>query len=162
MLTRALLPTLFLSHGAGPAFFMKVEKGSPFADASYDSPAHHAMIDVGKNRAAYGLPENPSALVVISAHWEDDGFHVYSPESLRLMYDYHGFPEHTYKLKYEAPTSPLLARRIVEMINADKEIKEKAVLDEKRRGFDHGVFLPLMLLFPEAKYPIVQISLSSR
>jgi aromatic ring-opening dioxygenase catalytic subunit (LigB family) len=155
------LPTLFLSHGGGPGFFMKVPRSSPFFEISSESAAFKAMKDVALNRTAYGLPEKPSAIVIVSAHWEErDGYHVYSPEHPTLYYDYYGFPDDTYKLKYPAPGSPALAERVVKLIN-DANLPEKAMIDSEREGFDHGVFLPLMVLYPEATIPIVQVSLHS-
>jgi aromatic ring-opening dioxygenase catalytic subunit (LigB family) len=160
MVSKAILPTLFISHGGGPGFFMKVDRTSPFYEISQDSEACAALREVGKNRSKFGLPENPSSIVVISAHWEeDDAFHVYSVERPELIYDYYGFPRETYALKYQAPGNVELAARVVALVNQEPGIK--AVLDPARAGFDHGVFLPLMMLYPEANIPIVQVSLKS-
>ena len=162
-----MLPTLFISHGGGPGFFLKSEPGSPFKDFDQTSPFCKALTEVGKNKASYGLPEKPDAIVIISAHWEESDIHVYAKPNPTLFYDYYGFPPHTYELNYPAPGDEKLAQRIVQMINdspvdeAKFQKKLKAELDYGRPGFDHGVFIPLLLLYPNADVPIVQVSLKS-
>jgi aromatic ring-opening dioxygenase catalytic subunit (LigB family) len=97
------------------------------------------------------------AVVVISAHWEEDEFTVASNGNPPLIYDYYGFPEHTYKLQYPAPGSPGLAQRI-------RELLERAGIPSRsdpERGFDHGVFVPFKLIYPSADVPIVQLSLKA-
>lgn len=156
------IPSLYISHGGGPAFFMKAERGSMFSDFDSTSPACKAFTNVGRNPTQYRLPKQPKLIVMISAHWEEsDGpFHVYRNPLQQLYYDYSGFPDHTYKLKYPTPSASVeVTKRIVDMINVFPGIS--AVEDTKRPGFDHGVFLPLMLLYPEAQVPVVQISLHS-
>ncbi len=97
----------------------------------------------------------PKALIVISAHWEEAEFTVNSGSSPNLLYDYYGFPESTYKLEYKAPGYPNLASRIHDLL-AERQIKCRL---EQGRGFDHGVFVPLKLVYPDADIPIVQVSL---
>jgi len=103
----------------------------------------------------------PKAIVVISAHWESpkaDTVLVTSQESHpSLFYDYSGFPESTYELKYPSPGSPTLAKKLVGLIEGAK-IGLKAV-EDKKRNLDHGVFIPLLLIYPEADIPVVQLSL---
>jgi aromatic ring-opening dioxygenase catalytic subunit (LigB family) len=160
MITRTLLPTLFLSHGGGPGFFIKAPPNSFMSDFSQDSKACAAFKNLSKDKPGYGLPEHPRAIVIISAHWEErDAFHVYSVAQPTLFYDYYGFPEHTYKLQYPAPGSPELASRIVDLIGKEKGLR--AVIDDDREGFDHGVFIPLIMVYPTADIPVVQISLKS-
>jgi len=77
-----------------------------------------------------------------------------------LYYDYYGFPPHTYELKYPAPGNDELAQRIVSMINSTPGCS-KATFDSRREGWDHGVFMPLMILYPDANIPIVQVSLKA-
>ena len=72
-----------------------------------------------------------------------------------LLFDYYGFPEHTYRLKYPAPGSPALAARVRELL-ADADI---AADEDPARGYDHGVFVPFLLAFPDADIPVVQLSL---
>ncbi len=97
----------------------------------------------------------PSAIVVVSAHWEAPNVTVTSGERPGLLYDYYGFPDEAYEIQYPAPGSPELARRIV------SSLKEAGVAarEDEDRGFDHGLFVPLALMYPEADIPCVQVSL---
>ncbi len=101
------------------------------------------------------LPVKPEALLVVSAHWEEDDVTIMSGHNPPLLYDYYGFPAHTYKLEYGAVGSPALAQRTAQLLN-DAGIKTKF---DSVRGYDHGVFVPLKLVFPDADIPIVQLSL---
>lgn len=102
------------------------------------------------------FPEPPRALVVISAHWIEREFTVYTHEKPGMYYDYGGFPEHTYKLQFPAPGSPDLAGQVMGLIrSAGMPVKEEA-----KRGYDHGVFVPLLVSFPDpSSLPIVVVSL---
>ena len=94
---------------------------------------------------------------MVSAHWLQPDFTVTSGQHPELIYDYSGFPEHTYELKYPAPGAPELSERIVQLLG-------RAALSsgqDARRGFDHGMFIPMMLMFPEADIPVVQLSLAN-
>lgn len=137
-------PSLFIPHGAGPCFFMDW------------SPAHtwHAM-GAYLQSIAGTLPEPPRAILVISAHWLAEDFCLTSHPQPELIFDYYGFPEHTYALQYPAPGSPQLARQAQECLTA---AGLTASLDPNR-GLDHGVFIPLLLMFPQAQIPVVQLSL---
>jgi len=97
----------------------------------------------------------PAAVVVISAHWEAPDVAVASGTRPALIYDYYGFPEHTYSIEYAAPGSPRLAQEIMELLRHDGI----EVVEDPERGFDHGVFIPLKLIFPDASIPVVQVSL---
>jgi aromatic ring-opening dioxygenase catalytic subunit (LigB family) len=114
------------------------------------------MADWLKGLAAT-LPAQPKAIVVVSGHWEEEEFTVSSGQHPALIYDYSGFPPHTYELKYPAPGSPELAHGIRDLL-ADAGIASRA---DASRGFDHGVFIPFKLFFPEADIPIVQLSLQA-
>jgi len=104
------------------------------------------------------LPEAPRALLVISAHWETEGFALTTAQQPPLLYDYYGFPPHTYELKWPAPGDPALAQRVSALVReAGFNVAEDA-----KRGLDHGVFVPLKLSFPEAHIPTVQLSLDRR
>lgn len=94
---------------------------------------------------------------MISAHWVEEVVQVTSGVWPKLIYDYKGFPEHTYALQYPAKGDPELANRILGLLN-DQDIPAKL---NPVRGFDHGMFIPLMLMFPNADIPVVQISLHS-
>lgn len=138
------MPTLFVPHGAGPCFFM-----------DWNPPtAWNAMAGFLKGIAAT-LPARPTAIVLVSGHWLQPSFSVTSAARPTLIYDYHGFPPHTYELRYPAPGEPALAARIAGLLDA-------AALggrEDGQRGFDHGMFIPLKLMFPDADIPVVQLSL---
>ena len=99
---------------------------------------------------------NPAAIAVVSAHWEAPGpVRVTSHPRPPLIYDFGGFPRPLYELTYSAPGSPALAREIVGLLS-------KAGIpaaEEPRRGWDHGVWIPISLLHPEAAIPVVEVSL---
>ena len=104
---------------------------------------------------AHSLGEPPAAVLVISGHWESEPVAVNVQARPPLLYDYYGFPEHTYHLKYPAPGAPALAREV-------RELLEEAGIptrEETQRGLDHGVFVPFKLVFPHADVPTLQISL---
>ncbi|UTV80067.1 dioxygenase [Acidithiobacillus sp. YTS05] len=103
------------------------------------------------------LPQRPRAILVVSAHWEEKVFTVQSNPHPSLLYDYLGFPEHTYHLSWPAPGDPELAETVVDLLGAAGIPTAK----DHARGYDHGVFVPLMLLFPAADIPCVQLSLQS-
>ncbi len=99
----------------------------------------------------------PEAIVVISAHWEEPVISVTAHKNPPMLFDYYGFPPEAYEYDYPAPGRPRLASRIQAML---KTAAIESRLDYER-GFDHGVFIPLMLMYPQAEIPCVQISLSS-
>ena len=104
---------------------------------------------------AASLGTRPKAILVISAHWETARPTVASGASPSLLFDYHGFPEHTYRLEYPAPGSPELAAHVRELLG-DAGIASD---EDAARGYDHGVFVPFLLVYPDADIPIVQLSL---
>jgi aromatic ring-opening dioxygenase catalytic subunit (LigB family) len=104
---------------------------------------------------AASLPEKPRAILAVTAHWEADGFRLSGAERPGLIYDYSGFPEHTYRLQWPAPGDPVLAGRAAELL-AKAGLKAEV---DPARGFDHGVFVPLKVAFPEAEIPTVALSL---
>jgi aromatic ring-opening dioxygenase catalytic subunit (LigB family) len=101
------------------------------------------------------LGSRPKAVLVISGHWEAPEPTVNIAEKPSLLFDYYGFPEHTYRLKYPAPGAPDLARRVRDLL-ADAGM-DSAV--DGKRGLDHGVFVPFSLIYPNADVPILQLSL---
>ena len=103
------------------------------------------------------LPSRPRAIIVVSAHWLEPTISVTGSEKPELIYDYYGFPAHTYKLKYPAAGDPNLASKIVKVL-AEAHIDANV---DVTRGFDHGMFIPMMLMFPDADIPVVQLSLNS-
>jgi len=135
------LPVFFLSHGGGPW---------PWID---DMKSHFATTYVELQKL--GKIYCPKAVLVISGHWEEPSFKVSSSSSPSMIYDYHGFPPHTYHIQYKAPGSPDLAKRVRDLLQQNGI----QVNEDSSRGFDHGTFVPLSLIFPEANIPIVQLSL---
>ena len=139
-------PVFFIPHGAGPCFFMDWQ------------PA-----DTWNNMATFlksisdRLPERPKVILMISAHWQTSEFSITAGEQPELIYDYYGFPEHTYQLTYPALGAPVMADRIGQLLT------DAGIANEKNttRGFDHGTFIPLKLMYPEADIPVVQLSLHS-
>lgn len=142
------LPTWFIPHGGGPCFFMDWRLMGGPAD-TWDKTA------AWLRSLAASLPTKPKAIVVISGHWEEDAFTASTAVHPSMIYDYTGFPPHTYQLKYPAPGAPKVAERIVELLKA-AGLPAKT---DSSRGFDHGVFIPFLLIFPDADIPVVPLSL---
>jgi aromatic ring-opening dioxygenase catalytic subunit (LigB family) len=131
---------VYFSHGGGPLPIL--------GDAS-----HQAMVEFMRR-----LPERlltPDAILVISAHWEERDATLLGAPTPPLFYDYYGFPDKAYEIVYTAPGSPALAQRIVELLNRN-QIQTAVDTD---RGFDHGLFIPLKLMYPQADIPALQLSL---
>jgi 4,5-DOPA dioxygenase extradiol len=131
---------VYFSHGGGPLPIL-------------GDPGHKAMVDFMTN-----LPSQlrrPEAILVISAHWEERVATLLGAEHPVMFYDYYGFPEKAYEIKYPAPGSPKLAKKIVGLL--EKQGLEAHV--DPERGFDHGLFIPLKLMYPQADIPAFQLSL---
>jgi len=141
-------PTFFIPHGGGPCFFMDWTMGP--AD-TWDRMGEWLK------HMSQAVPTKPDAILVISAHWEEPVFTVTGAANPSLIYDYFGFPEHTYRLRYDAPGAPDLARDVVSLLT---EAGIAARIDPAR-GFDHGVFIPFKLIYPDADIPVVQLSLKA-
>ena len=140
----ARMPTFFIPHGAGPCFFMDWNPQHAWSRT-------RAFLEGIKDT----LPARPTAIVLVSGHWMGPAFSVTSSARPSLIYDYHGFPAHTYELRYPAPGEPQLAARIVELLTRN----QIAAGENPDRGLDHGAFIPLKLMFPDADIPVVQLSL---
>ena len=141
-------PVLFLPHGGGPCFFMDWTWGPP--DTWH--PTQRFLEGI-----AATLPEMPKALVVVSGHWEEPAFTAGAAAAPQLIFDYSGFPEHTYRLTWPAPGDPALAARVALLLD---KAGLPAALSESR-GYDHGVFVPLKVAFPQAQIPVVTLSLAT-
>ena len=140
------LPSLFVPHGGGPCFFMN-PGGAP-------DPMWQPM-EAYLKRLIADLPEHPKAILLISGHWEEAQFTVHTGAQPELLFDYHGFPPHTYQLRWNAPGAPALARRAAALLNdAGFPTDEEAA-----RGWDHGVFIPMMVSVPGADIPLAQLSM---
>lgn len=106
--------------------------------------------------ARFGRENRPAALVVVSAHWESGAqVRVTSAQRHHVIHDFGGFPDTLFELGYEAPGEPALARRVAEAVTGAGIV---ASLDGAR-GLDHGVWIPLRLMYPDARIPVVAVSL---
>jgi aromatic ring-opening dioxygenase catalytic subunit (LigB family) len=101
------------------------------------------------------LPERPKAIVMATAHWEAPLATVSTASAPPMLYDYYGFPPHTYQLQYPAPGSPELGTRIRGLL---EKSRIPATVDNQR-GFDHGVFVPMLIVNPDATIPVVMLSI---
>lgn len=131
---------IYFSHGGGPLPIL-------------DDPSHDKMIQFMKN-----LPsqiQRPDSIIVFSAHWEEDVVTIQSGVEPEIMYDYYGFPEAAYDIKYPCKGNSELAFKIAELF---KKNGIKYRLDDKR-PYDHGSYIPLKMMYPNADIPVIQISL---
>ncbi|MAM61936.1 class III extradiol ring-cleavage dioxygenase [Maritimibacter sp. UBA3975] len=141
----ARMPTYFISHGGGPWPWVEdMRKLFPVLEKSLA-----AMPDE--------LPEPPRAILMISGHWEADDLRVMHSAKPPMVYDYFGFPPHTYDVVYPAPGAPEIAERAQALL---AEAGIDATLDDTQ-GFDHGTFVPAYIMYPEANVPVFQVSLLS-
>jgi 4,5-DOPA dioxygenase extradiol len=131
---------IYLPHGGGPLPLL-------------GEPRHRELVEFLQQIPATLV--TPSAIVLISAHWEKSLPTITGGAAPPLLYDYYGFPEEAYSIAYPAPGEPRLARSIHRLLE-DNGIT--AGLDD-RRGFDHGLFIPLKIMYPKADIPCVQLSL---
>ena len=143
MTTTTPLPTYFISHGGGPWPWMDEARQAmqPLADSLADMPRQIGV--------------TPKAVLVISGHWEEAAYTVMASPKPPMLYDYGGFPPHTYQIHYDAPGSPELAQRVKALIEA----AGLPAASDAQRGFDHGTFVPLYVMYPKADVPVVQLSL---
>lgn len=138
-------PVVYLPHGGGP--WPWVSLGLP-------------QEEVARLRAYLeglaGLPSTPpKAVLMISAHWEEEVPTVSTAAKPPMLYDYYGFPESAYSLQWPAPGDPNLAARVRALLGQ----AGVPSAEDPERGFDHGTFVPLKLMYPEADIPTVQLSL---
>ena len=142
--TAVRLPTVYLPHGGGPWPFVETGFGAPGVLESY------------LKRLSNLPPVRPSALLIVSAHWEAARPTVMAAENPPMLYDYYGFPEEAYHVQWPAPGAPDLAETVRERLES---AKIPAALDASR-GFDHGTFAVTALAYPEAEIPTLQLSLN--
>lgn len=147
MSSLARQPAIFISHGGGPCFWMRFPP--PFGAHAFD-----ALRDYLAGLIA-GLPARPKAILVISGHWEEAVPTVSTAARPGMLFDYYGFPDHTYQLSYPAPGAPDLAVRVQGLLSG-AGIANRA---DPLRGFDHGVFVPMLIADPQAEIPIVMLSM---
>jgi aromatic ring-opening dioxygenase catalytic subunit (LigB family) len=140
-----MLPTYFLSHGGGPWPWIEGPMRSMF------DPLEKSLKDI----FAVQIAQLPKAVLVISGHWEERQFTVSSGPEPGMVYDYYGFPDYTYQIKYSAPGAPALAHHVASLLNA----AGIECMSDPDRGFDHGTFSLMQAMRPEADIPVVQLSL---
>lgn len=139
------MPTLFISHGGGPWPYIPEMKMQFARTAEW------------LTHLPSKLPEKPQAIISISGHWEQEQFSISSAEKPPMIFDYSGFPDYTYQIKYEASGSPKLAEKIQNLL-----IQKNINCDlDSHHGFDHGTFVPLVMMYPQAEIPVVSLSLKS-
>ena len=131
---------LFLSHGGGPLPLLGDEG--------------HVEMVACLREITTKVPK-PSAILVVSAHWEENIPTLTSGAQPSLIYDYYGFPEESYSIEYPCKGEPTLARTIHKILEKENVHSR---LDEQR-GFDHGLFVPLKIMYPQADIPCIQLSL---
>jgi 4,5-DOPA dioxygenase extradiol len=136
-LTQQRFPSLYLGHGAPPLV----------DDALW----------VSQLKAWAGELPRPRAILVVSAHWESAPLTIGATETVPLVYDFWGFPERYYEVTYPAPGAPELAARIAALMPASEPVAHKP-----RRGLDHGAYVPLTVMYPDADIPVLQISLPTQ
>lgn len=137
------MPTFFLNHGGGPWPWME----GPMRQA-------YGQLEASLAGVMDELPALPKAVLVITAHWEAPVPQVSTSAAPGMLYDYYGFPEHTYHIHYTAPGSPQLAARVQALLNGGGMACEP----DAQRGFDHGTFSMMQPIRPQADIPVVQLS----
>src|SRR4051794_30489382 len=127
------MPALFLSHGAPPLV---------------DDPAWVGQL----TELAAGLPR-PTAILVASAHWESAPLMLGTTGTVPLMYDFGGFARRYYEVQYRAPGAPELADSVTKLMSDTEPVART------ERGLDHGAYVPLTVMYPDADIPVLQMSL---
>lgn len=131
------MPSLFLGHGA--------------------PPLQEDRLWVAELKAWAGRLPTPTAILIVSAHWESAPLTIGATSTVPLIYDFSGFPRHYYEQQYAAPGAPDLAERVRKLLSGIESIAE-----QPKRGLDHGAYVPLAVMFPAADIPVLQISLPTQ
>lgn len=140
------LPVYYIPHGGGPWHVLDDSLGDP--EGSEYLKNFLKILGEEYNKKI-------KAILVISAHWEEKVPTINFAETPGLLYDYYGFPDYTYHLSWPAHGDPYIAEKVEYLLN-NKGIETAR---EYKRGYDHGVFVPLMVAFPNPEIPIIQLSL---
>ena len=139
------LPSYFISHGGGPwPYVPEMRERMRVLEAS--------LVDI-----PHQIGVRPRAVLMVSGHWEAPQFRVMGNAHPPMVYDYHGFPAHTYSIKYQAPGAPDVARRVQQLGQA----AGIGIQIDETQGFDHGTFAPLAVVYPDADVPVLQLSLKA-
>eukprot|EP01132_Coremiostelium_polycephalum_P004062 gene4062-5085_t len=133
-------PSLFISHGAPNFILDKKDPTIPFLKSL---------------SSKYLQNEKPKAILCISAHWEESEFTITTSQQPTTVHDFYGFEKEMYDFRYPAKTSPELIDRVRTLFK-DGGVKLE---ESEQRGFDHGCWVPLILMYPDADIPVVQLSL---
>lgn len=137
------MPAYFISHGGGPWPWVS------------DLRKLFVNLEQSLTQMVAGFPVQPKAILMISAHWETESVEVMASEKPLMLYDYHGFPQHTYEVVYAAPGDPAIARRVVQLLS-NNDIEATPNLNQ---GYDHGSFAPMAIMYPQADMPLLQLSI---
>lgn len=129
-----MMPALFVAHGAP----MLLDDAGWMAELA----------------AWSGAMAKPRAILVVSAHWEERPVTLGATETVPLVYDFYGFAPKYYQTQYRAPGSPWLAERVRGLLSPHQKVEQEA-----RRGLDHGAYVPLVAMYPDADVPVLQMSL---
>ncbi len=139
------LPTYFISHGGGPWPWVPQMRQT------------FAVLERSLTDMVSQLGQTPRAVLMVSGHWESDAYKVMGAARPPMVYDYYNFPAHTYEVTYPAPGAPELAEQTADLLRA-------AGLPtgiDPDRGYDHGVFVPMAVMWPEAGVPLYQVAIRS-
>ena len=129
------IPPIFVSHGGGPLPIL--------GDKSHSEMIRHIK------KIPTMIPK-PNKILIISAHWEESEFTIFDNPNPELLYDYYGFPEESYNLNYPIKLASDLNKSLSEIFEKKNIIYKKS----QSRNFDHGVFIPLMLMYPQLDIPV--------
>lgn len=130
------MPVIYLSHGAPPLA---------------DDPVWTRQLAGWSS----SMPR-PTSVLMVSAHWEADPLTVSATRTVPLFYDFWGFPQHYYEVEYPAPGAPELAHQVTRLLGGAGDVRR-----DETRGLDHGAYVPLVEMYPEADVPVLQISMPS-
>jgi len=139
------MPTYFISHGGGPWPWLKSEMPM------------YALLEKSLQDIPRELGVVPRVVLCVSAHWESADFAIQAHPHPPMLYDYGGFPEHTYQIQYPAPGAPACAAKVHQLLQSAGLSSHLDI----ERGFDHGNFTPLYVMYPQANVPIFQVSLKA-
>ena len=140
-------PSIFLPHGGGPCFW--IDAPPPFGKTAWEGLRTYLAGLLAR------LPERPKAILLVTAHWEEEDATFSVNPAPGMIFDYYNFPPHTYELNYRAPGAPDVSRRAASLL---AEAGLAARLDAER-GYDHGVFVPMLIVDPAAQVPVAMASL---
>jgi aromatic ring-opening dioxygenase catalytic subunit (LigB family) len=144
MIVNVRFPTFYLTHGGGPWPYM-----------SGEARRAHSRLEESLRQLPRQLARKPEAILVVSGHWEERDFAVMGGAAPGMIYDFGGFPQELYHIRYPAPGCPRIAERALSLI---RQAQLPARMDVER-GFDHGTYSILAVTYPEADVPVFQVSL---